>query len=220
MTQALKFARLQLLAIKPYVKSLLIILVFAVVYAAIMKQPYSLLAMTTIYLILFITYPFVISEKNNLDALYTTLALTRRQVVAGTYLLIIGAELAFDLFALIAARLIAAFLVQPFDWPVALFTAAVCFLGFSLVAAFQIPIYFKLGYTKAKLIAYLPMIFLALPAILLGSLKTQLAPWLAALSGWISSHPMLSIPAPILTAAVFVVASAAVAFTFYRQRDF
>ncbi|MEE0435187.1 MAG: ABC-2 transporter permease [Peptococcaceae bacterium] len=108
---------------------------------------------------------FAVQEKNGLERLYATLALSDREVVAGRYLfMFVHYALALGL-----AMLLALFvsLVQG----VAVDGAQVCagvgasvFL-FTLLVGIQTPIYFTVGYSKgmiAGLVAYVAVLLLAI----------------------------------------------------------
>jgi len=220
MPQVLAFIRLQLLACKPYLRSILLVFAFAVIFGVTSREPYSLPALFTIYMILFITYPFAIGEKNNLDILFATLSLNRKQVVSGLYILIAGVELTAALLALLLAQIIALIYQTSFLWSAALFTVACCFLVFSLIVSLQLPFFFKLGYTKAKLIAYLPLMLLALPAILLPSLKGKVEGLLSDASIWIEANSILSTLAPLAAGLILLLISGVISYRIYQKRDF
>jgi hypothetical protein len=105
-------------------------------------------------------YPFAIGEKSNLDALYTTLAVNRKTVVLGRYLFVlllnVGCILfsfVFATFGVFGARALNIFQNDGGDsfWAVAILSGTLL-----LVQMGQLPIYFKLGYTKAKFMSIFP----------------------------------------------------------------
>jgi hypothetical protein len=168
MDKALSFVRLDLLTVKPYFTwKQLLIFSFAPI-AMIMSSDINNIA-TTIFMIfgmfgmLFAGYPFAIGEKNNADALYIILSIKRDSVVFGRYLF----SVMFNLFAGLTAYIFifAAFLInkQTFNFKEILIIMLVFFIVYTVIQAIQLPIFFKFGYAKAKLLVYLP--FAGIPAI-------------------------------------------------------
>ncbi len=172
---------------------------------------------------LFASYPFAIGEKSGIDVLYTTLRLSRRSVVTGRYLF----ALACDLLALAVVytlSLVTGLALRPdqFDPLGLLITGLVLFGVFSLVQAVQLPMFFKLGYTKAKFLAYTPLV--ALPVILLlvvtVSQSLLAETQLIGLTAWTMSHLPIVIPLLIVIWMGLMLASFRLSNRFYARREF
>ncbi len=87
MIKPLAFARLDFITIKPYltVKNLII---FAMVAAAInlYMGGSASIGIIMAYATVYVSYPFALGEKNGVDMLYSTLSISRGNVVAGRYI--------------------------------------------------------------------------------------------------------------------------------------
>ncbi len=226
MNDTLALARLDLATIRSYLTlkaaaimlAMVLILSFTTDTAGTMPMA-MMMALTAV----FASYPFVVGEKSNMDVLYATLRLKRRSIVAGRYLFV----LAFDLMAWAVALLIS-LLVNvvahraTFDPMTSLATGLVLLIIFSLIQAIQLPLFFKLGYTKAKLLAYAPLF--AIPVIVFGGMaltRVLLTPEQAtALVAWPMAHLPVVIPVALVTWAGLIVLSYRLSTAFYARRDF
>jgi hypothetical protein len=96
-----------------------------------------------------------------MDALYATLSLSRKTVVAGRYLFTLALNLCAVLFS-IALAIIGTFVSRIFGLKIG--TGEILLAGILLAAIFiaiqaiQLPFFFKLGYTKAKFFSMVPFV--------------------------------------------------------------
>lgn len=172
---------------------------------------------------MYVSYPFAICEKNNLDALYPTLSISRATVVLGRYLF----ALAFDLCAALlglAFSLVSLSVSQNMDEIfVALLTMLATFIAVSLIEAIQLPIYFKLGYGKAKVMAYLPYVVFFLAVLAISKLMPEgggLPQWASGLLGWITANaPLAALLGGILWLGGMIL-SYQTSLAYYKKRDF
>ncbi len=168
------------------------------------------------------TFPFVLSEKANLDILYTTLGLKRRTVVRGRYLFALLIDLAGGVIGFAFALAVVAILGKPVQPLLALVSVGLMLLIFSLVQAIQFPIIFKMGYSKARFLMYIP--FFAIPLIILG--LGALAParavsaWIDSMTPWLAGHAGLVAVVILAVWAGLMLASYALSARFYRAREF
>ena len=155
------FVRLDFMTVKPYFtpKNLLI---FAGVALFISTMGGSVSSAVQVGLMLgtiFVSYPFAVGEKNGMDALYTTLSVSRKNVVLGRYVFTLAMNLCAVVFSLLLALagLLASRLFgnSPASSDALWATLALAAI-FLIVQAMQLPIYFKLGYAKAKFLSILP----------------------------------------------------------------
>lgn len=155
---------------------------------------------------------FAVQEKNGLERLYATLALSDREVVAGRYLFMF----AHYALALGLAVLLALFvsLVQG----VAVDGAQVC-AGvaasvslFTLLIAIQTPIYFTVGYSKgmiAGLVAYIVVLLLAISTFFSDSTLSMLQN--------LAQHPLALLFASFAASALMLGFSYHVSLKGYRD---
>jgi hypothetical protein len=175
---------------------------------------------------LFVSYPFAIGEKNGLDALYVTLSVNRKTVVLGRYLFV----LALNLCAVLGSFVCASF---------GLFAARSAGLfesgwgggdSFSLIAAFvslmiviqiiQLPIFFKVGYTKAKFLSIVP--FAALMAGFSAFQRIAKGGGVDGLSGFLAavSENKFAVPLATTVLVLAVCVSYRLSLAFYKKRGF
>jgi hypothetical protein len=162
------------------------------------------------------------SEKANLDTLYTTLSLPRRTVVRGRYVFALLLVLAGLIGGYIVAAALSLIRRQPFDPLLTLGELGLLCVVFSLVVAAQLPIIFKLGYTRARFLAYLPMFGMIVVIIGLGALSRQewMASVLVTASTWLLSHPAALVAIIVVVWAGAMLGSYALSVRFYAKRDF
>lgn len=158
MSKALSFVALDFRLIKPFGKSFLVLVVMSVAMGFGFKSTETLSAFFMMSLMLTMSYPFTISEKNGLDILYGTLSLSRRTMVLGRYLFVLALEVLCVLMVFVCAFSLSKVVGIPFVF--AEMAMSLCLLSgiFSMVVAVQYPIYFKYGYTKARFLAMAPLL--------------------------------------------------------------
>ena len=224
MNKALLFIRLDFITIKPYltVKNLLIF----VGVALFMLVPTNSLPGTFGILMalgaLYSSYPFAIGEKSNIDVLYATLSIKRNTVVLGRYSFALTLDIVVGLFTFIFSFLVLSVMQKSFDFIGSLSTILVLFLLFSLIQAVQLPIYFKMGYTKAKYLAYLP--FMVLPAaVFIGTTFFSSLFTLDRIVGLFELVAANPLTAALLAGVMWfgiMVISYRISLLFYQKRDF
>ena len=166
------------------------------------------------------SYPFAIAEKNSTDKLYATLSLKRKNVVIGRYVFVMFAILAGMLIVLCESVLISVFFKLDMAINELLFT--LCVLGFiiSMAVSIQYPLFFKLGYTKAKVFTYLPLILVAALVGIMPTLSKSLPnfDWNTFFTT-LSHTPLLMFGAPIAVSLVMLAVSCAISCGLYEKRD-
>ena len=84
MEKVCKFAKLDLFMVKPYLKKYMLLL-FAVSIPVLIntKNIYMMSFIAMFYGVIMVSYPFALSEKNNIENFYGTLSLKKRNIVNG-----------------------------------------------------------------------------------------------------------------------------------------
>ena len=220
MNRTMSFVRLDFYALKPYKRSLLLLILIGLGMGAALR---SLAVLSSIFMVgqvLVMAYPFAIGEKNSTDTLYATLSLRRTSVVKGRYAFVVLVELIGILVILLAAAVYSMLFVV--DMMMQELLASICLLSFiaSLTVAFQYPLYFKLGYTKAKIFTYIPLMLISVAIGVLPSLATEMPNIdLNALLELASRNPLLLYAAPVLLGWALLAVSCAVSCRVYGKRD-
>jgi hypothetical protein len=216
----INFARLDYLTTAPYLTWRIILIFTAAIafIAAGTSNTTIIISMCMMCSVVFACYPFTIG----LDTLYFTLPLTKKNVILGRYVFTISLNLAMLLVAYILSFTIMTIFSEDFDWLVNLLTGLACFGLFTFIEAIQLPIYFKMGYTKAKFLAYVPLI--AFPASVLAMTafidKDKLIPILTNIFTWIENNMIITVLACLLVWTGMMFLSMLVSFKFYIKREF
>lgn len=223
MTKTLAFLRLDLLTIKPYLtlKNLIIFLLIAVFISLYTRSSGSVIGIFMAMGALYVSYPFAVGEQNGIDTLYATLTLNRNNVVSGRYVFALFVDVMAGLLAFVASFGVLAVMNIRFDPLEALAVFIGTFLIFSFIQAFQLPIYFKLGYARAKILAYLPFMGVFLFITLMGVFYqgSNLSQLLTAVSEWVAANPFLLAFILIAVWCVIMGLSYRLSLRFYQNRD-
>ena len=223
MNKALNFVRLDFITVKPYMTFKNLIIFFMVPFIFIISSGSSAAAMGMFMAlaVLYVSYPFAVGEKNGIDSLYPTLSIRRSAVVLGRYLFALLLDFSAGVFAYFYSFAAFRILRKDFDTSEALTVLLVLFIVFSVIQAVQLPIYFKLGYAKAKLFAYLP--FMIFPLVILAAnnlfgdiFKQHVSVFLE----WIVKNPFIASALGILIWLGIMAVSCKMSLVFYNKRDF
>ena len=154
----MRMARLDILTMKPQYAAYLS-LVFMVLLFGFMGSSLVLLCITGAWFAaLMIATVFVIQEKNGLERLYGSVSLRLRDMVRGRYLFVL-----LNYAVSIAAVMLMACAFSLFRGEKIMLTDAalglgLSFLVFAAITGIQLPLYFRLGYAKAKLWSMVPFV--------------------------------------------------------------
>ncbi len=222
MSRTLSFVKLDFITIKPYitVKNMIIFAAVALVMIITSGEGVTAIGMTMVFGTLYVSYPFAVGEKNGIDSLYATLSLTRRTVVFGRYLFALIVDLCAGLVSLLISFIILTAMQKEFNLQESLIVALVVFIIFSILQAFQLPLYFKLGYAKAKFAAYLPFVGFPLAIFLFTGMLRSKTQSLAFILEWAAANTLISYLMGIAIWSVIMIISYHAALAFYKKRDF
>jgi ABC-type transport system involved in multi-copper enzyme maturation permease subunit len=156
MSRIKTFIGLDFMAMKPFLKFWHFFVYFVLLEYMTVLGSMAVIAISCAmaFAVLITAYPFAIGEKTNMDALYPTLSVNRKSVVQGRYLFAVACDVAILLFTFICIvigkciRLLwkgNADISEFFGLTIAIV------ITFFIIQLIQLPIYFKIGYTKAKL---------------------------------------------------------------------
>jgi hypothetical protein len=218
------FVRLDFVTVKPYFAGKnMAIYAGVALYMSYLGGALTGMGMGLMLGTLFASYPFALCEKSNLDALYTTLSVNRRTVVRGRYLFTLALDLCI-IAALFAVAVTFIFIrnetVSGEDVIEALTVAAVIFALTIVIQAVQFPIYFKFGYTKAKLLSLVPFFALMAAYFLLTSIarESALLNRLYELSERLKTGGIITLALLGVIIAAYV--SYRLSLSFYKKREF
>lgn len=224
MNKAFTFVRLDYFTVKPYLtlKNLIIFTIISIIMMFNSDNSLSAIAILMVFAGLYVSYPFAVGEKNGIDALYTTLSIQRSTVVVGRYLFALIINICAGILAYTFTYLVSMMLNKDFNFLESFVTTLALFSIFSIIQAIQIPIYFKLGYAKAKFFAYLPFVGLPLIVIILTNyLKEKIS--LEQMNDafvWIETNTFTAILIGVMIWLVIMLISLEVSLSSYNKREF
>lgn len=166
MTGSMKMARLDYATMKSYAKTCLVLALITIYFAAITASITVLCFTCAWFVALMISNIFVIQEKNNLYSLYGSLSLCYKDIVCGRYIFMIISHLLSVAMAVVVYYGFTLFSASVFDLQECIVGVCLSILAYSVIIGVQTPIYFKMGYAKAKLLARLPFfVIVSLPLL-------------------------------------------------------
>ena len=223
-SKALRFVRLDFITIKAHltIRNLIMFAVVAIFMATTSEGSYASIGFIMMFASIYGSYPFAIGEKNNMDTLYITLSIGPGIVVLGRYLYVLATSVCAGAFAFAFAFLTSVVLQKSFFAIETLIATAIVIFAFSVIQAFQLPIFFRLGYAKARFFAYLPLIGLPFALVLVnGILGNSISfEWAAGMFAWFSENPLVFALLCLGAWLGVAVVSYRLSLRFYNNRDF
>ena len=157
MNETLKAARLDFSLVRPYMKTMLFIMVFPVVFAAMNRSLLNGISFAMCFIGMTAGYTFSISEKNGMERLYGILPISKKHMVIGRYLYTCTIGLLTLMISLIAHPIVLHALGVSVS-PVDIIAAAIAgIILFSLYTVFLLPGYYKYGAIKGRLFMLFPV---------------------------------------------------------------
>lgn len=227
MANVWKMVCLDYRTVKPYItlKNLLIYLFLTLILFGAGGASGNATAGFSVLLILvaqYISYPFAVGEKNGIDSLYATLSIPRRTVVRGRYAFALAVNVIGLLLAGIFSIGMSLAMGVPVKWDEMLITVSVLVGTYTLVQVFQIYLFFKKGYAKAKFMQFLPYMLVAtvvLAASTFFQSQTMSQGMQAAIS-WVAGNWQLLVVGVVVLWAALVAISYVFAVKGYEKREF
>ncbi len=150
MTGALKMAKLDFFTMKSQFVGYLTLGLF-VLMSGYMGSSMTILGINIAWVTaLMSSNIFMIQEKNNLNCLYGSVSLSLKDIVLGRYIFMILSHILSFILAIIMYFLLIVFQHKIFDLSVAFLGFSISFLVFSAMAGMQMPLFFRMGYIKAR----------------------------------------------------------------------
>ncbi len=224
MKKALRFLKLDFITVKPYFtgKNLLLLLAVPAFLAYFTDTGMGTLFFLMGYGALYVSYPFAVGEQNGIDALYVTLNVRRREVVLGRYLFALCADVCTCAVGIACTAAVSALKGAVLDWGAVFPVSCAALAFFSLVQAVQLPLFFRFGYAKAKMLSMLP--FLAVPLFVIlydgAGKEGGTARFLAQTGTWIDANSLLALAIAAVLWAFIMFVSYDISCSVYRKRDF
>jgi hypothetical protein len=231
----MSFVRLDFITVKSQlnVKTLLVFVVAALPLIVMTGDPTAGIGMGIILAMILVGHPFMVGEKSDMDAFYATLSLKKETVVAGRYLFTLALNLCGVLisFGLVLLGLLVAGMANIVVTRVTDTSVSVENIIWSFgplvslciaLQVIQLPLFFKFGYTKARLFIVVPFaiieasLFVFAFVTMSGSLPAGV---LAILTTLMTSDILLALFSVVLL-PLLVFVSYRLSLSFYRKREF
>ncbi len=217
MNKTLSFMKLDYVTLRPYVTMKNLFIMIAVALFFTVQSNTSSISILMAYGFMFTGYPFAVGEKCNMDELYISLSISRNAVVGGRYLFTILMELCLGVFACLVSVLLSLLLHRPIEARETLIVVVTLFFVLSFLQTLQLPVFFKMGYAKGKMMTYMPLMVLAFLIIVISKHVSKV---LSRFIEWLSKNPVTAITSGILIWLLTVLISYQIALKLYKKRDF
>lgn len=191
MNNLYRFIKLDFLTIKPYLtlKNLFIVIGISVFLTFVNQSAIGSISMVLVFTTIYISYPFAVGDQNGIDSLYIILGIEKKTVVMGRYMWALFMNLIGILISIILTLGLSLLFNIAINLLEMTLILSVILMLFTLTQAFQLSMFFKLGYMKAKTMAYLPMLLMG--AIFVG--VTVLGRSLSTVFIFIQNHWLFAI---------------------------
>ena len=224
MSKVLSFVRLDFITVKPYLtaKNLLILLVAVTALSLNKAGGGVIIGIIMAFALMYSGYPFAVGEKSGIDQLYSTLPMSKSSVVLGRYGFFLVLDGMSGIVAYVFIFVLQTVLRQRFSLFETLLTVLALFVIYTFFQAIQLPIYFKLGYAKAKFLAYMPIAIFPLVTLAVGSRFSE-ADWVGLaekLLLWMSDNQFYAIAISVVVWMTMMLVSYSISLNFYKKREF
>lgn len=158
MTNTLKAAKLDVYMSKIYLNQYLLLLVLPIMFIFLFKHIDTGILFTMCALAMEANFTFAIAEKNNVNRLYGMIPIKKNELVSGKYVFIGTLGIVFIITCTIlgmAASKILSYNIAPSEYFTGISTGI--FIYF-MSTAIQLPIYYKFGSIKTKLVSIIPYV--------------------------------------------------------------
>ena len=229
MSKLKSFVGLDFVTIRPYftAKSLLMYAAVAVFMSVVSGGIASGAMIGVMFGTIFMGYPFALGEKSNLDALYATLSLSRKAVVLGRYLFTLVINLCVVVIALALSAVgvtISSVISESTEYGIitaeALWILVAVAAAFIILQSLMLPVYFKLGYTKAKFFTMVPFVALMIGNVAVSSFAKDSDIISRIIESISAMNSGLLAVCAVLVLCFVVFISYRLSLAFYRKREF
>ncbi len=158
MIGSLRMTKLDFVTMKSQYTMYLILAIIVLLFA-IMGSSVTVLCFTCSWFVALISSNiFAIQEKNNLNRLYGSLSVNLKDIVLGRYISICLNYIISFLVIFVLYSGFALFQNKEMNLQEVLLGFSLSFLIFSVIVGIQMPVFFKMGYTKAKVWSLVPFV--------------------------------------------------------------
>ena len=152
MNYSLKMARLDYFTCKPNIISYFTLIPVTIIFSFMSTSSIFIFNFTAAWFIaLMSTNIFVVQEKNELERLYASLSLTTQNIVAGRYIYTYATFLLAYIFTTLVGVISIILKHESVNGLDIITSFSLSLFTFTAIIAIQLPLYFRYGYSKAKI---------------------------------------------------------------------
>ena len=169
MNYSLKMARLDYFTCKPNIISYFTLIPVTIIFSFMSTSSIFIFNFTAAWFIaLMSTNIFVVQEKNELERLYASLSLTTQNIVAGRYIYTYATFLLAYIFTTLVGVISIILKHESVNGLDIITSFSLSLFTFTAIIAIQLPLYFRYGYSKAKIYCLIPFVLVMLFVMLVG----------------------------------------------------
>lgn len=213
MTDSIKFTKLDIFTMKSYFNMNLVLLAVIMLFSYMGSSTLTLYITCSWFVALMISNIFAIEEKNNLSRLYGTLSIKLKDIVLGRYIFILLNFVLTVFLITILSIILLFFKSKSIDIQDIILGISTSFLVFSAIVGVQIPIFFKMGYLKARFWSLIPYII-----VLTLVLMTSLIDKISFVIDFIMDNQGIFSILGIISSFIILVVSYKISFLLYKSR--
>lgn len=209
--------RLDARTVSPYWRQLLPLVGAAGILAVVSREPVVVVVAGAVFGSVAASYPFAVGDKHDLDTLRAVLPVSRGVLVAGRYLYALALYLVIAVLTTTLAALGASMQNGAVDVSAGDLGSAVAvgFGVYALLAGTQLPVYYALGYTRGRMVAFVPLV---LGSSAVGMGVSMLGDGLPDLDLWLARWSDRLAPLAVAAGVLLLAASAVVSWRLDRWR--
>lgn len=157
MNNVIKATKLDFALLKPYIKSICVVLLVPIGFTIMTRTLISGVTFAMCVMSMSSSYTFAVSEKNGMERLYDILPIEKKNLVLGKYLCVCSLGLLALVVSLILQPLVLFALSVPTGMSEVLVAGVTGVVMFLVYVAFQVPGYYKYGSIKGRMFMYVPI---------------------------------------------------------------
>jgi len=213
MTNSLKMVKLDFFTMKSQLASYAVIVLFVLLFG-FMGSSITLICINCAWFVaLMSTTIFASQEKNNLNRLYGSLSLKLKDIVLGRYIFTVMSFVLSFIVAIVIFFGLALFQGNSFTLFDVFLSFGVSLLIFSTIVGMQMPIFFKMGYIKARVWIFIPFAGVIGLVVLFGVVKG-----LSGIIAFMRSNETILVISCLLASCIIQYLSYRVSIIAYRKR--
>lgn len=166
MSNSLKMARLDYFTFKSQIVAYTALALMTIMFSVMGSSFITLNITVSWFAALLSMNIFTIQEKNELDRLYASLSFSLKNIIGGRYIFTFVNYALASIVTIMIGITVSFLQNRNVDYADIILGVCISLFAFSLITGIQIPIYFNLGYTKARAWCMVPYVLVMVICIL------------------------------------------------------